>query len=677
MQIVPPLNPEHALQAQAGGMGVAGSSERGDSIDARIRAAQLEMCLGSTLQAQLVALVNAGLLYLFLRPVVDLTLLNLWLAALLGGVALRVMLYGRYRAVPPASRELAQWEGLNLLGVAISGLLWGATGLLLFTPHSLPHQVFLSFVIGGLAAGSVSTLSVQRHAALLFMLPALLPLVGRFLFAGHEFAWVMCGMLAVFLLMMLVASARFFANFRDTLAESLRREAAENDLAQIAYYDPLTELPNRRLFADFTQRASAGARRHGTLIAVCYLDLDDFKPINEGHGYELGDRVLVRAAEILRASVRAGDVVARWGGDEFAVLLTEIESPQACRQALQRLIERLAEPQMVDGVAVDLGASIGAALGPGDSDDPDILLRQADHAMYLAKRAGRSGYHLFDAELDGEDRRRSEARASMRDALNAGQLQLHVQPKVEMDSGRVYGAEALIRWQHPQRGLVPPGSFLPQWEADPAMIELDRWVVRSAFQQLDAWIDQGLRLALSVNVSAWLLHDTGFIPFLDSLVNAYPRTRGLLEIEVTETRALDDVGHISQVMSRSAALDVEFALDDFGTGFSSLVHLQRLPAHALKIDTTFVRAMLDSETDHNLVRGIVGLGHSLGKQVIAEGVETIAHGSALLALGCTRAQGYGIARPMPAAELPDWVALWQAPPEWLRPSPPALTGAAG
>ena len=286
--------------------------------------------------------------------------------------------------------------------------------------------------------------------------------------------------------------------------------------------------------------------------------------------------------------------------------------------------------------------------------------------MYLVKSAGRSGFHLFDALDDANHDDVSTCSQELARALEANELVLHFQPKVEMDSGRVYGAEALVRWQHPERGLLPPGAFLPQWETDKSMIELDRWVLKSAIEQLDQWLKFGLRLVLSVNVSAWLLHDDHFTQYLGGLLDAHPRARGMLELEVTETRALDDVGHICEVMAACAQMDVQFALDDFGTGFSSLVHLQRLPANILKIDTTFVRAMLEDENDRILVKGIISLGQALGKEVVAEGVETPAHGDALLEFGCRCAQGYGIAKPMPAGALTDWVSRYQAPASWLQ-----------
>jgi len=629
-----------------------------------VRIACLRLCSASVPQAQAVALVNGALIAFLLAPVTPTVVLWTWILALVAVGALRLATWFAFRRSTDLDTDAVRLEAVNLLGATCGGALWGSAGWVLFAPESISHQTFLAFAVCGMAAGAVTTLSAHRAAALSFIVLALCPLAMRFALADHAFAAPMSFMVALFTAMMLIAATRFHANFLTMLLESLRRETVERELAQIVYFDPLTDLPNRRLYIDYLERASATSVRQGMQFAVCCLDLDNFKGLNDLYGHDVGDDILRHVAETLKTSVRAGDVIARWGGDEFAVLLTGFKTPDACRPALERLASALAAPFAVDGKDVVLSASIGATVAPRASDDPDTLLREASHAMYLAKRAGRNGFHIFDPDQDGAYRHHDEARQMLRGALARDELVLYVQPKVEMASGRVYGAEALLRWVHPERGLLVPGAFLPLWEADASMAELDRWVLRRSFEQVERWLDDGLDLVLSVNVSAWLLHDTAFIAYLESLFAARPRARGRIELEVTETRALDDIGHISDVMRACAALDVEFALDDFGTGFSSLVHLQRLPVRVLKIDTSFVRGMLDNDNDRNLVRGIVGLGDALGKEVVAEGVETVAHGRALLDLGCRHAQGYGIAKPMPGADLPNWIATYSAPSGW-------------
>ncbi|MDA0824900.1 MAG: EAL domain-containing protein [Proteobacteria bacterium] len=618
--------------------------------------------------AQCVALMNGALVYFFMRSAVESTTLSLWLAGLFGVGVFRIVVYLKFRQCVDIARNLRRWEIISLLGAILSGSTWGAAGIVLFLPDSVSHQAFISFVLAGMTAGAVTTLSVQLPAALIFIFLAIAPLTYRIAMTTHEFNVPMSVMTALFMIMMMIASIRFYRNYRDTLAEGLHREAAEKELAKIAYYDPLTELPNRRMFADHLRRAVAASRRDHSLLAVCYLDLDNFKLINDEYGHDVGDRVLVQAANMIRESMRGSDVLGRWGGDEFALLLTNLKGDKACTSALNRLVEALSNRQDFDGISCSLSASVGVALARGEIGDPDILLRQADQAMYLAKRAGRNGYHIFNPDSDGEDRRRNDARQQLTSALDNDELILYFQPKVDMNKGVVYGAEALLRWRPSGRGIVSPGEFLPMWEADESMTAVDRWVLETAIKQLDRWLDDGIHLVLSVNVSAWLLHDTSFTDYLQNLFTVYPRTRGMIELEVTETRALDDILRVSEVMKTCSAMQVEFALDDFGTGFSSLVHLQQLPAHTLKIDTSFVRAMLenDNDNDRNLVKGIIGLGEALGKKVIAAGVETVAHGNELLKLGCSSAQGYGIAKPMPAEEFPAWMAHYMAPASWCR-----------
>ncbi|MCB1746494.1 MAG: EAL domain-containing protein [Gammaproteobacteria bacterium] len=641
----------------------------GGDVDASMRASLVRLCYVATPLAQLVTVINGALLFYFLHDAVPSPAMSWWLAILGVVAALRLGSYSAFENCPDLFRAVARFERLGIAGAALSGALWGLAAILLFVDDSVAHQAILSFVVAGMVAGGVTTLSSLRAAAGIFIVLATLPLAWRFAVADHVFAHGMALLVVLFAAMMIVASRRFAANYRDSLAAGLRREAAERELAQIAYFDPLTDLPNRRLFSEYLERAVSAARRQKGYVAVCHVDLDNFKHLNERHGHDVGDRLLILAANTFKQSIRAGDVVARWGGDEFALLLTGFHAPNACTVALRRLTEALAQPFELDGETYTLSASIGVSIAPGESDDPETLLRQAGQAMYQAKQAGRNRFHVFESGQDDEDQRRREARDSLERALANEELVLFVQPKVEMDCGRVYGAEALLRWQHPERGLLAPGAFLDAWEADPAMAQLDRWVVENAVDRIEGWRARGHDLVLSVNVSAWLLHEEGFVDYVDRLLDTHPSVRGYLELEVTETRALDDIGRVSDVMHACLSRQVEFALDDFGTGFSSLVHLQRLPAHALKIDASFVRGMLDNEHDRNLVRGIVGLGEAIGKQVVAEGVETEAHGLALLRMGCRHAQGYGIARPMPASDLAEWIAHYRAPPSWRQASP--------
>lgn len=443
------------------------------------------------------------------------------------------------------------------------------------------------------------------------------------------------------------------------------RKRIEAQLHQLAHFDPLTHLPNRALLSDRLLVATAQTKRNDKLLAVCYLDLDGFKPVNDRHGHEIGDRLLIEVAARLRESLRGGDSVGRLGGDEFVLLLGGLDNENECHVALERILKRLSAPYRFDGLELILSASVGVTLYPSDATDSDTLLRHADQAMYEAKDAGRNRYHFFDARRDQRLRVIRESQQHIRQALSNGEMTLHYQPKANMRHGHIYGVEALIRWRHPQRGLIQPLEFLPQISETDIAVEIDLWVMEQALQQTQKWRETSLPLTVSVNVGARTLGHGDFQRRLTGLLARYPALpRNTLEVEILESVALDDIRHVSTVMEQCRKLGVGFALDDFGTGYSSLLYLRHLPASMLKVDQSFVRDMLDDTGDLNIIEGIIGLADAFQCDVIAEGVEGENHGILLLQLGCSLAQGYGIARPMAAAEVPEWIDQYRQPACW-------------
>lgn len=443
------------------------------------------------------------------------------------------------------------------------------------------------------------------------------------------------------------------------------RKRAEEQLHRLAHFDPLTHLPNRVLLSDRMMVATAHAQRSGKLLAICYLDLDGFKPVNDHHGHDMGDRLLVEVSHRLTESLRAGDSVGRLGGDEFVLLLGELESEGECRKALERVLKSLSHPFRIDGLELTLTASIGVTLYPSDTTDSDTLLRHADQAMYQAKEAGRNRYHFFDPKRDQRMRDLRDAQLRIQQALRDNEMMLYYQPKVNMRQGKVYGVEALIRWRHPQRGLVPPLDFLPLIAETDVAVEIDHWVLEQALEQADRWHKSALPLTVSVNIGARTLGQRNFQLRLAELLIRHPHLPGnTLELEILESVALDDVTRVSSVMEQCRKLGIGFALDDFGTGYSSLRYLRHLPASMLKVDQSFVRDMLDDSGDLNIIEGIIGLADAFQCDVIAEGVEGEDHGTLLLQLGCSLAQGFGIARPMPAEEIPSWAGHYRQPDSW-------------
>ncbi len=439
----------------------------------------------------------------------------------------------------------------------------------------------------------------------------------------------------------------------------------QRQLEHFAHYDALTGLPNRVLLADRLQQAMLQSLRRNQSLAVAYLDLDGFKAINDQHSHGVGDELLIALSQRMKAALRDGDTLARIGGDEFVAVLVDLEKPQDCESVLQRLLQAAATPLTVGDTLLQVSASIGVTQYPEDAADADQLMRHADQAMYIAKLAGKNRYHHFDIEQDAAVKTRREDLEHIRGALERREFVLYYQPKVNMKAGVMTGAEALIRWQHPEQGLLAPAAFLPVIENHPISVELGEWVIDTALQQMSEWAAAGLHFPVSVNIGARQLQQGDFVERLTALLHAHPDVPPLgLELEVLETSAMEDIGHVSTVMQACRALGVGFALDDFGTGYSSLTYLKHLPAELLKIDQSFVRDMLDDPDDLAIVESVIGLASAFRRNVIAEGVESAAHGELLLTLGCEMAQGYGIARPMPARDLTGWLARWRPDPSW-------------
>ena len=463
------------------------------------------------------------------------------------------------------------------------------------------------------------------------------------------------------------------------LSDLNRLRDAEKRLRQLAHFDHLTELPNRVLLIDRLEQAIAQARRSNLLVAVIFMDIDHFKAVNDRHGHAVGDRLLrqisLRMRHILRASdtvarmadeqQRPGDTVARVGGDEFVVIASALPNMDILETIVNRILVLAAKACEIDGREIQVSASLGVTVFPFDSADAETLIRHADQAMYQAKQNGRGCYHLFDAEQDQQAHTRRQLLERLRQALREGEFLLHYQPKVNLRNGRVIGVEALLRWRHPERGMVAPGEFLPHVEHDDLIVELGEWVTGEALRQMDAWRRQGLDLGISVNIAARQLLRPDFVDFMRARLAGHPDLApGRLELEILESSAIENTGRVRPVIQACEAMGIRFALDDFGTGYASLTYLKEIPAEVLKIDQSFIRHVLDNPDDLALVEGIIGLASAFRRTVVAEGVETAEQGVLLMRLGCDLAQGYGIARPMPADDIPGWVAGFRPDPQW-------------
>ncbi|ROM90952.1 bifunctional diguanylate cyclase/phosphodiesterase [Pseudomonas brassicacearum] len=430
-------------------------------------------------------------------------------------------------------------------------------------------------------------------------------------------------------------------------------------------HDVLTGLPNRAYLSDLLEQALDYSRIEKVPLAVCMLDLDGFKAVNDGYGHASGDLLLVEVAKRLRTIVRGEDVVARLAGDEFVLILRFVRDMPELRAALHRVLGAISAPYSILGKDINVFASIGVTLFPDDSEDAETLLRHADQAMYVAKQSGRNRFHLFDVVRDQEVKATHQTVARVRQALLNDELRLHFQPKVNMRCGAVVGFEALLRWEHPQDGLVPPREFLPFVEETDLIVDIGEWVMEQVLAQLSRWQKNGQRWPVSVNIAARHFQRADFFDRLKTVLARHAWVAPqLLDLEIVESVAIENIQHVSTCLQACQALGVRFSLGDFGTGYSSLSYLKRLHTQTIKIDKSFVRDILHDRDDLALTTAVIGLARAFGREVIAEGLESIEHGELLLRLGCEVAQGYFIARPMPASEVPGWVEAFVAPTRW-------------
>jgi diguanylate cyclase (GGDEF)-like protein len=442
--------------------------------------------------------------------------------------------------------------------------------------------------------------------------------------------------------------ARVGAAF-NTMADKL--QVSRDELQHLALHDPLTGLPNRALFLEQLQHAIARARRKGTPISVLYLDLDGFKSVNDTLGHEAGDELLVGVSDRLRRSLREVDTVARLGGDEFGILLEE--ELQGATQTAQRLVKQFERPWSLSSGYASVGVSIGIASRDGE-EELDELLRQADTAMYVAKASGKGRWRVFSPDLGKTVLTSKSFRAELQHAVEAEEFVVYYQPVIDIGDGSITGVEALVRWNHPERGILLPSEFLSEAETSGHVVPIDRWVLREACRQVRAWqtsIPGAEHLSVHVNLSARDLQHEGLADEIGEAVRGSGLAPADVILEITETTLVQDADAVATELSKLKELQLGLALDDFGTGFSSLSHLYEFPIDTIKIDRSFVGALGIDTRSPDLVKALVELGHTLGLTVVAEGVEQATQLEYLRSIGCERAQGYYFAKPLHAEDL--------------------------
>ncbi|MDD5295757.1 MAG: EAL domain-containing protein [Rhodocyclaceae bacterium] len=448
---------------------------------------------------------------------------------------------------------------------------------------------------------------------------------------------------------------RYVGVFHD-ITEMRRKD---EHIHHMAFHDSLTGLPNRALMQDRLHHALQRARREGNRLSLIFIDLDRFKSVNDGLGHDVGDLLLQEVACRIKCLLRSSDTVARLGGDEFVVLMENLVETGHCASLAQDILAEISRPMSLRGHTVEIGASLGMAFFPEDGSDPLELMKRADMAMYAAKSAGRNTYRFFQQDMLDRTSQRLSLEMDLRRAIAQGQLELHYQPRIELATGRPLGVEALVRWRHPTRGLIPPGDFIPLAEESGLILELGAWVLDEACRQSAAWRARGRGIKIAVNVSARQLAEGDLVERIGELAARHGIAPADLEIELTESAVMANPEHAAGLLSHLRSMGVVVAVDDFGTGYSSLAYLRRLPLDILKIDRSFVMAADQDEEDMQIVKMILGLGQTLKLTVVAEGIETRRQAELLQSLGCRIAQGYLYSRPLPAQALEDW--LDQAP----------------
>lgn len=438
--------------------------------------------------------------------------------------------------------------------------------------------------------------------------------------------------------------------------EMAERKQAEERIEYLAYHDGLTDLPNRRLFEDRLGQELSRLRWRKRVMAVLFLDIDRFKQVNDSLGHHIGDALLAAFSDRLKSCLRSGDTVARMGGDEFAILLTDVAREQDVALVVQKIFDSLVKPACIDGRDIFMATSVGVSLSPKDGEDPSSLLKTADMAMYRAKEDGGNSCQYYQPALQAQKMEWLTLESSLRQALERQEFLLHYQPQVDLDSGRMIGIEALVRWNHPEQGLVPPGKFIPLAEETGLIIPIGEWVLRTACVQARIWQSEGFNnIRVAVNLSARQFRQKNLIEMIGHIIKETGIEPRLLELELTES-IMQNAEMSIKALRQLSAMGLEIAIDDFGTGYSSLSYLKRFPINTLKIDQAFIRHLTDDPDDPLIVTAIITLAHNLRLNAIAEGVETAEQLKLLRLLRCDRMQGYYFSRPLPADEMSKLLA---------------------
>lgn len=562
--------------------------------------------------------------------------------------AVRFTIYRRFKAIPFDAIVGRYWYNLVVVTSALSGLIWGLAGVFLFTEQDLVHQIFLAFVVGGMCAGAITSLSAIQTASWSFLVLALSPIIAQFLLINNDISFPMTAMSTLFMIMLLVSAKRLNGTIIGSLKIRKEHEIAEETIRYQAFYDELTDLPNRRLLLDTLKKEIAKSKRHCRFGAVLFFDLDRFKRINDSLGHRFGDELLVQVAQRISSRLRTEDIAARLGGDEFVVLLPEVgnnhELASTQSEHIANQIKELFDkPFDIQSQQIYLTVSIGISLYPTDNTIAEDLIQYADVAMYEAKNEGRNRVRVFTPALKESVIQHRIIEKELRIALDKDEFILYFQPQFNAENV-VIGAEALLRWQHPEKGLTAPGYFIDIAEQTGLIEPIGDWVLLKSCEYL-ATLNDETKIIFSVNVSPRQFTNKSFIDKVKSIIDLTGVNPQKLKLEITEGMVIENVDQTINTMNRLIELGIRFSIDDFGTGYSSLAYLNRLPFDELKIDQSFVRNITNSAENAVIVETIIIMAKHLKLEIIAEGVETIEELNFLKSKQCFHFQGFYFAKP--------------------------------
>lgn len=679
----------------------------------------------------LATLVNSVIVFFVMRGAMQRELLTAWLIAIQAVTALRIATVLQFRSGELRPAAARTWGNRFVAGLVVSGIVWGSIAAFPLSEISMAHQVFIAFVLGGMAAGAAATYSVAREGYLAYSAPALIPLAIRFFLIDDMFHYTMGGMLSLYgLLLWRISRRHYIVNSTSLLLRFENRDMVENlknakehveelykkllleidakqkaeaelraqqgrlektveertmelvraneqlkveieerrqteqelwesreKIMHLAHHDALTDLPNRRLFMDLFTIELAQARRNRRRLALLFLDLDRFKEINDTFGHDAGDELLKEVSKRLKASIRESDVAARIGGDEFNIILTDITRSENITSAMRKIMDSLERPFVIAGYELHVTVSIGISVYPDDSDQMDTLYRYADIAMYHAKEGGRNTFQYYNPDINNRSIEKIKFESYLRQAIARGEFVVHYQPQFDIKKKSIVCAEALVRWQHPELGMLEPKRFITLAEETGLINSIDEWVLKTACSQVKAWLDSGLLpVCITVNLSAREFRSPGMADNVSRILKETDLPANYLDIEITESLAMSNIEHTIAQLNELTARGIRISIDDFGTGYSSLSHLKRLPVQKLKIDQSFIRDIVDDPDDRAIINAVTALAHSMKIKVIAEGVETEGQLSFLRETQCDEAQGYLFGRPVPADEFRDLIA---------------------